>query len=198
MTHYFETPTSADDRFDVPMRLLEHDVTLASSRGVFSGAGLDLGTAVLLRTVTPPDGKTDVVDLGCGIGPITVALGLTCPQATITAVDVNARARDLTRVNAGRYGLTGRVRVVAPEDIDDGEEFDEIWSNPPIRVGKAALHDLLRLWLPRLRPHGVAFLVVARNLGADSLASWLVGQGWSVDRLGSAKGFRVLKVNRSI
>ena len=72
--------------------------------------------------------------------------------------------------------------------------YDEIWSNPPIRIGKAALHDLLRSWLPRLRPGGAARLVVARNLGADSLQRWLIDQGYACERAASAKGFRVLVV----
>jgi len=82
---------------------------------------------------------------------------------------------------------------VAPEAV-----FDTIWSNPPIRVGKAALHDLLGAWLPRLAPAGEAWLVVQRHLGADSLAVWLADQGWGeVEKVASAKGFRVLRVTAS-
>jgi 16S rRNA (guanine1207-N2)-methyltransferase len=73
--------------------------------------------------------------------------------------------------------------------------FTEIWSNPPIRIGKQALHDLLLTWLPRLAPGGRAVLVVGRNLGADSLHRWLEEQGHPTTRIGSAKGFRVLEVH---
>jgi 16S rRNA G1207 methylase RsmC len=75
--------------------------------------------------------------------------------------------------------------------------FAAIYSNPPVRVGKAALHDLLLKWLPRLKPGGRAYLVVQRNLGADSLATWLATQGYQVGRLKSKKGYRILEVYAS-
>lgn len=196
MSHYFETPRGTADTFRVPMRLWDAEVELESSRGVFSGSGLDVGTAVLLRSTTPPSGPVRLLDLGCGIGPITVALGLGNPEAAITAVDVNDRALALTRVNADRLGIGDRVRTARPGDVPAGESYDEIWSNPPIRIGKAALHDLLTTWLARLRPGGTARLVVARNLGADSLAMWLADEGWDCRRTASAKGFRVFAVRR--
>jgi 16S rRNA G1207 methylase RsmC len=83
-----------------------------------------------------------------------------------------------------------------PDAVDPSATYDEIWSNPPIRVGKAALHDLLLAWLPRLAPGGRAVLVVGKNLGADSLQRWLGEQGYPTERLASAKGFRVLQVTR--
>ena len=79
-----------------------------------------------------------------------------------------------------------------PEQV----RFTEIWSNPPIRVGKEELHALLDRWLGRLTDDGVAWLVVSRNLGADSLHRWLVERGWSAVRHASQKGYRVLRVNR--
>ena len=193
MSHYFETPSQRSEQA-VAMTLWGHDVTLASSRGVFSAGGLDLGTSVLLRTVPPPRSATRLLDLGCGIGPLTLALALECPGAHVTAVDVNDVAVDLTRRNAASAGVAQRVTACRPEQVDPSVTFDEIWSNPPIRIGKPALHELLLTWLPRLAPGGTARLVVARNLGADSLAAWLAGEGWTVTREGSAKGFRVLSV----
>ena len=74
--------------------------------------------------------------------------------------------------------------------------YDEIWSNPPIRIGKEALHTLLLTWLPRLAPDGRAVLVVGKHLGADSLQRWLGGEGFPTTRLGGAKGFRVLESRR--
>ena len=85
------------------------------------------------------------------------------------------------------------------QDIPDSVQFSTIWSNPPIRVGKDVLHDLLLTWLPRLVPGGEAWLVVSKNLGADSLATWMVENlpgGWDVRKEASAKGFRVLVVTK--
>jgi 16S rRNA G1207 methylase RsmC len=86
------------------------------------------------------------------------------------------------------------VRTLTPEQADPDARYDEIWSNPPIRIGKAALHELLLTWLPRLAPGGSARLVVGRNLGADSLQAWLVESGYRCERVASAKGFRVFSV----
>jgi 16S rRNA G1207 methylase RsmC len=86
---------------------------------------------------------------------------------------------------------------VLPDEVDADETYDAIWSNPPIRVGKEALHDLLLRWLPRLCDGGTATMVVGKNLGADSLARWLTSEGYPTTRLASAKGFRVLQAARS-
>jgi 16S rRNA (guanine1207-N2)-methyltransferase len=112
----------------------------------------------------------------------------------VWAVDVNSRARELTAENAQR--LEVGVTVAAPDGVPDDLSFAEIWSNPPTHVGKAELHALLSRWLPRLDPDGVAWLVINRHLGGDSLHTWLVGEGWAVERIASQKGFRVLRVTR--
>jgi len=196
MSHYFETPTGPEQRRSVGVRFWETDWTFTTANGVFSGDGLDLGTGVLLRTHSPAPGARRLLDLGCGYGPIAVGLAVACPEAQVDAVDVNTRALDLTRTNADAHGVGGRVNALLPDEVDPGVRYDEIWSNPPIRIGKEALHDLLLTWLARLTPTGVARLVVGRNLGADSLQRWLIDQGWSCERTASAKGFRVFEVTR--
>lgn len=194
MSHYFTTPEGPERRRSVGVRFWETDWTFTTANGVFSADGLDLGTAVLLRTHTPRPDAARLLDLGCGYGPIAVGLATACPGATVDAVDVNERALALTRDNADAHGVGGRVWALLPADADPDARYDEIWSNPPIRVGKAALHELLLTWLPRLAPGGVARLVVGKNLGADSLQRWLVEQGYACARTASAKGFRVFEV----
>lgn len=199
--HYFTArPASADERRTVAVRLADRDVTVETAGGVFSPGRVDLGTQVLLRSVPAlPDGARDVLDLGSGWGPVALTQALTAPQARVWAVDVNERSLDLVTRNARRLGLTG-VHAALPDDVPDDVRFDAIWSNPPIRVGKAALHELLLRWLPRLAPGASAWLVVQRNLGSDSLQAWLttaladVLPGATVTRAASAKGFRVLEV----
>lgn len=197
--HYFtaEPATPAQPR-EVEFSVAGRDYTLASAAGVFSAARLDPGTAVLLRKAELPahDATGPLLDIGCGFGPITCVLAGTAPAATVWAVDVNQRARDLTAANAARVGAADRVRVAAPDDVPADLAFTQIWSNPPIHIGKPELHELLRRWLPRLTPDGVAWLVVARHLGGDSLHRWLVEQGWQVERHASQKGYRVLRVTR--
>ena len=164
---------------------------------MFSAGRVDLGTALLLRKAPLPgaDATGTLLDLGCGYGPITITLALTAPKATVYATDVNRRALDLTRANAASAGA-GNVVVGEPTEIPDGVRFDQIWSNPPIRIGKSELHTLLETWLPRLAPGGTAWLVVARNLGADSLQEWLAAKGFPTHRHASGKGYRVLRVDQ--
>ena len=192
--HYFSArPASADERRLIRVTLAGRELSLEVAPGIFSPDHVDLGTQVLLRTVPAPVGR--VLDLGCGWGPIALAAALRSPDVTVTAVDVNERALDLAARNAAAAGVGDRVTVLAPAAVAPEAVFDTIWSNPPIRVGKAALHDLLGSWLPRLAPAGEAWLVVQRHLGADSLAVWLADQGWGeVEKVASAKGFRVLRV----
>ncbi|MGA8986602.1 class I SAM-dependent methyltransferase [Aeromicrobium sp.] len=190
--HYFDAaPSTPDRRHDVTTRIRGRDLTFTTAAGVFSHDGLDKATAVLLHASVPPDTGT-VLDLGCGWGPIACVLAL--GGATVWATDTNERARELTALNAQRLGAP--VTVAAPDDIPADLVFDEIWSNPPIRIGKQALHDLLLRWLPRLAPDGKARLVVGKNLGADSLQRWLGEQGWPTERVTSERGFRILEVRR--
>ena len=93
---------------------------------------------------------------------------------------------------AARPGL-GNVRCVTPGDPALPGRFGLIWSNPPIRIGKQALHELLAAWLGRLAPGGAAYLVVQRNLGSDSLQRWLAEAGWPADRVAARAGYRVLR-----
>jgi 16S rRNA (guanine1207-N2)-methyltransferase len=204
--HYFSAdPAGATRQRPVTFTAGGRDYEVTAGAGVFSAGRLDPGTAVLLHKAPlptdaaladgdPTSGRPALLDLGCGYGPITCVLADAAPGATVWAVDVNARARDLTRNNAAAIGAAERVRVCAPDEVPADLRFSEIWSNPPIRIGKEELHALLDRWLPRLRPDGTAWLVVARHLGGDSLQAWLQGQGWIVERHASQKGFRILRV----
>jgi 16S rRNA (guanine1207-N2)-methyltransferase len=198
--HYFaEQPAGVAAEQTVEFTVAGREYALAAAGGVFSAGRLDPGTAVLLRKapLPPADTRGPVLDLGCGYGPIACVLAVAAPAATVYAVDVNARARELAARNAEAVGAADRVRVAAPDDVPDTVRFAQIWSNPPIRIGKSELHALLRRWLPRLAPDGVAWLVVGRHLGADSLHRWLEEEGWRVGRHASQKGYRVLRVSRA-
>jgi 16S rRNA (guanine1207-N2)-methyltransferase len=192
--HYF------DDDPDAPSSPVLVDVTLPDTafvletdRGVFSRGHLDTATSMLLRADLPIAASGDLLDLGCGAGPIALTMARRSPDATVWAVDVNARALELCRRNAERNALPN-VRVVSPDDVPPEVMFATIWSNPPIRIGKAALHDLLDTWLARLDSDGSASLVVQKHLGADSLQRWLIELGYRCDRVGSKAGFRLLTV----
>ena len=166
---------------------------LATDTGVFSPGRLDPGTRLLLEESPAPPATGDLLDLGCGYGPIACVLAARSPGATVWAVDVNERALELCARNARAAGLEN-VHCVTPGDAAVPARLAAIWSNPPVRIGKDALHTLLGQWLARLGPGGDAYLVVGRNLGADSLHRWLAGQGWPVTRLAARSGYRLLQV----
>ncbi|OJV59517.1 MAG: 16S rRNA methyltransferase [Cellulomonas sp. 73-145] len=194
--HYFTArPSSAADRRTIEVELAGRTVAVQTAGGVFSPDHVDLGTRVLLRSVPTPPTSGDLLDLGCGWGPLALTLALQSPDAHVWAVDVNERALDLVRRNAAALGLQN-VTAVAPEAVPADVRFATVWSNPPVRVGKDELHALLQHWLTRLEPGGEAWLVVGRHLGADPLLRWLqeeLGPDVRTERSGSAKGFRVLR-----
>lgn len=194
--HYFTSTPDGDIRpRRIAVRLAGRDLEVTTAGGVFSPGHIDLGTRVLLDAVPDAPASGDVLDLGCGWGPIALTLALESPGARVWAVDVNQRALELVRRNCDELGITN-VNAVLPEDVPDEVRFATVWSNPPIRVGKAELHGLLERWLPRLETGSDAWLVVQRNLGSDSLQSWLSStfEGrLAVERISSAKGFRVLR-----
>ncbi|OZG64650.1 MFS transporter [Bifidobacterium hapali] len=212
--YFSANPESEDVRRTLTVTLQGHEVQVETSNGVFSGSRLDLGTSVLLREVPQLPQSGTFLDLGCGWGPVSLAMALASPSADVWAVDVNARALELTAANAGHNGCDHvyatqcddsgaplpQQSVAGCKTMPDDLVFDYIWSNPPIRVGKEALHTLLMTWLPRLKPQGgAAYLVVQKNLGADSLIPWLaqaLGDEYAVSKYHSAKGYRVIEVVR--
>jgi len=197
--HYFSAKPESElklRRFSVT--LAGREVELTTAGGIFSPERIDAGTQVLLGSIPKPPPGGNLLDLGCGWGPIALTLALESPNATVWAVDVNERALDLVRRNAAELGLTN-VNACLPADVPADVSFMTIWSNPPIRVGKNELHGLLERWLPRLEPGTDAWLVVQRNLGSDSLHRWLEGslpEDYSVIRASTSKGYRVLRVRR--
>jgi 16S rRNA (guanine1207-N2)-methyltransferase len=193
--YFSEQPSGTEARRTIKAQIWGRKLTLITASGVFAADRLDRGTAVLLRASPIPQGSPRILDLGCGYGPIALAIAVHCPGAFVDAVDVNERALALCRENAEALGVADQVRVLRPEQVEPDVRYDEIWSNPPIRIGKQSLHELLLSWLARLAPDGVARLVVGKNLGSDTLQQWLIEQGYACDRAASSKGFRVLVVH---
>jgi 16S rRNA (guanine1207-N2)-methyltransferase len=192
--HYFDPAPQAESK---PRTLHLHAgdlaIELQADRGVFGSRAIDLGTLTLLKEAPLPPLEGNLLDLGCGYGPIAIALARRSSAAKVWAVDVNERAIQLTRANAAA-AKTPNVLACLPDEVPAEVRFAAIYSNPPVRVGKGPLHDLLLRWLPSLAPGAPAYLVVQRNLGADSLASWLAAQRFEVQRLKSKKGYRILEV----
>jgi 16S rRNA (guanine1207-N2)-methyltransferase len=201
--HYFTAePASAAERRELRVTLAGREAIVATAPGIFCPDRVDIGTAVLLHEAPVPPPTGNLLDIGSGWGPIALSLGILSPQATIWALDVNQRALALARDNAKSLGIND-FHALTPDEVPSGIGFDAIWSNPPIRVGKPALHGLLMTWLPRLNPGAAAYLVVQKNLGSDSLQRWLATEleateagRYTVGRHATARGFRLLSIHR--
>lgn len=196
--HYFSNDSNAEFKpKSISVTLAGREASVLTAGSMFSPDHVDTGTKVLLENLelAPDDGN--ILDIGCGWGPIALSLAIARPEATVWAIDVNERALELTRKNAERLGLTN-VRAALPAEVPSDISFNGIWSNPPIRVGKEVLHEILQTWLPRMVVGGDAYLVVQKNLGSDSLLKWLQDTMTSFEssRLETAKSFRVLQVTR--
>jgi 16S rRNA G1207 methylase RsmC len=194
--HYFSAdPATPEERRSITVRLEGRDLTLTTAKGVYSPDRLDPGTAILLADAPDPSPTGNLLDIGCGWGPISITLALRSPGAHVWGVDVNRRSLDLARTNAAAVGVDN-ITFCEPDEVPGDLRFDTIWSNPPIHVGKAALHAILERWLPRLADGGVAHLVVQKHLGSDSLQKWISAQDWGLTctRLSSSKAFRILEV----
>jgi 16S rRNA (guanine1207-N2)-methyltransferase len=195
--HYFdEDPKVSSRPRQIQLALPDVTLDLTTDNGVFAADAVDTGTKLLLlEAAHPPKGAQRLLDLGSGYGPIALTVATRAPKATVWAVDVNARARKLCFENAAAAGLDN-VKVATPEQIGPGLHFDAIYSNPPIRIGKGRMRDLIRQWLPRLELDGHAELVIHKKLGSDSFAEWLEREGWNVERVRSRQGYRILSVRR--
>lgn len=200
LDHYFsQEPASKFEPKQIEIELAGQTLTVNTASGTFSPGRLDTGTEILISHIdlAPKDGA--ILDLGCGWGPITLALAMNSPQASIYGVDINPRSLALTKLNSESLNLTN-VQTMTPDQIPDSLEFSGIWSNPPIRIGKKELHGLLLKWLPRLSIGGEAYLVVQKNLGSDSLQRWLAAtmpNNFEVSRFTSERTYRIIKVRRS-
>ncbi len=190
--HYFTAdPSVPFERSTMQAQVWGRELRFVTGSGVFARGRIDVGTAALFRETEPPV-RGSILDLGCGYGAIGLAIAA-AGAAVVTGVDVNERAVLLANENASALGLADRFHATTPGQVPAEAAYDEIWSNPPIRIGKPALHTLLLTWFARLTPEGRAVLVVGKNLGGDSLQRWLIEQGHPTIRMASRKGFRVLE-----
>lgn len=194
--HYFSSDPAAPKKIvSLSIDVGGTQVRLDAASGTFSSGRLDSGTAVLLKESEhfPKDGN--VLDIGCGWGPIGISIAMLSPSTRVFGIDINQRSVEQSNLNSKLNNLTN-FTATKPEALDPDIKFSAIWSNPPIRVGKQVLHELMKTYIPRLEPGGKAVLVVSKNLGADSFQRWLQTQfpEASVTRLSTDKGYRVIQL----
>jgi 16S rRNA (guanine1207-N2)-methyltransferase len=189
--HYYSArPNSKQDERTVTAELCGEKLSFRTNAGVFSKKGIDFGSRLLIETVVLKE-KEHILDLGCGYGPIGIALAKANPTITVQMVDINERAVALVEENARRNDVAQQVRVKSSDGFDaiSGELFDMILCNPPIRMGKALIYRLFEQAKKHLHPSGSLWIVIRKQQGAASAKQELANFYESVEQVAQKKGY---------
>lgn len=192
--YYTNKPTSARDEKTWSYKLKGESFSFTTDRGVFSKGEVDFGSRFLIESFEMGDLPGDILDVGCGYGPIGLALGKTYQQGKVIMIDVNARACELAEKNAMRNKVD-RVEVRFTEEgmasLQDDERFVAVVTNPPIRAGKETVHDIYERAYRHLVKGGELWVVIQKKQGAPSTKGKLeelFGVG-NVETCGKKKGY---------
>ena len=195
MSHYFENDNNLESNIqDFKINFNDYLFTFSTDNGVFSKGKLDFGTNLLIQNVLKQNISGDVLDLGCGYGPIGIILKK-FQDINVDMIDVNKRAIHLTKMNAKKNN------VIVNAFLSDGfeninKEYDYIVSNPPIRVGKKILYGLLIDAKKHLKKDGEMFIVVRKEQGALSLIKDM-SVYYNVNTLDKEKGFLIISLKNN-
>lgn len=192
--HYFSNnPSSKSDRKKFEFTLKGHHFVFLSDRGVFSKNEVDFGSRLLVESFEVPDVEGNILDVGCGYGPIGLSLAKEYKERTIHMVDVNERALSLARENAGNNGVSN-VRIYQSSVYEQVEgRYAAILSNPPIRAGKQVVHDILEKAYDHLLPGGELWIVIQKKQGAPSAMNKLEEVFSEVEVVEKKKGYYIIK-----
>lgn len=192
--YYTKRPTVESDRQTIRTTLRGKPYTFITEAGVFSKREVDFGSRLLIETMDIPE-DAQVLDVGCGYGPIGLAAATLAKRGEVTMVDVNERAVGIAKENAERHGIRN-VRIVQSdlfEALEEEETFDAILTNPPIRAGKAVVHRIFEGACERLRPGGSLWVVIQKKQGAPSAFAKMEELFGNVREVTKDKGYRILR-----
>lgn len=196
MTHYFTDNSDLEqNRKEHSFRFFGHDYTFVTDNGVFAKGGVDYGSMVLLES-TVKEIRGSVLDLGCGYGTISIIVKGEQPSCSVTAVDVNPRAVELTALNAAKNHVEVETLVSDGFANLNGRMFDVILTNPPIRAGKKVIYRLFAESYDHLRENGMLFVVIRRQQGAESAVKELQRISGNCEVINRDRGYWVLKCVR--
>ena len=190
MSHYFENDTNvkSEEHF-IKVKIKNEKLNLIVDNGVFSKKGLDFGTRTLLETIDENNIKGNILDFGCGYGPIGIYLSKVT-DADIDMIDINKRAVSLAKKNAELN--KAKVNIFESDIYSNvSKKYDFIITNPPIRVGKKILYQILFGAKEYLNTNGKLWLVINKNQGAKSLVRDL-SEIYDVEVVTKNKGFYII------
>ncbi len=193
MSHYFENDknlVSEIKPFSITINNI--DFSFNTDNGVFSKGELDFGTYLLLKNVLKLELTGNVLDLGCGYGAIGIILKK-LNNINVTMSDINNRAIHLTKMNAKKNNVS--VSIINSDGYENiNDTFGYIISNPPIRVGKKKLYELLINSKDHLNENGKLIIVVRKEQGALSLIKDMKDY-YKVEVLDKDKGFMIIELS---
>ncbi|KWX88478.1 16S rRNA methyltransferase [Paenibacillus riograndensis] len=194
--YYSQQPDVRHDRRTIETVLRGKSLRFTSDAGVFSKGDIDYGSRVLIEAMEIPDGSA-VLDVGCGYGPIGISAAYLAPKGHVTLIDINSRAVELARENARNNGAHN-VTVMESDVLSavKGQKFDVIVTNPPIRAGKAVVHQIFEEAYDHLNEGGTLWVVIQKKQGAPSAAAKLESLFGDVEEVGKDKGYRIIKARK--
>ena len=199
MSHYFkDDPSLKSQEKEIKFKINDRDFSLISDRGVFSSKALDTGSQYFIETLLTQDLSGSGLDLGCGIGTISVVLKSFKPNLKLTLSDINERAVKLSQKNLNKYGFNDSKVIVSNLFEKLEQSFDFIYFNPPIRAGKKVIYDGFSQAYQNLAENGRLFIVIRRDLGAESAIKELRKSFQRVEVISKTKGYWVIKSQKTI
>ena len=190
MAQYFENDDTLKSNIQKSVAIINNkQFIFYTDHGVFSKKGLDFGTRTLLETIDPNQIHGKVLDFGCGYGPIGIYVAHES-NAEVHMIDVNRRSLELARKNVNTNHVNVQIYESNLYENVEGQ-FDYIISNPPIRVGKKILYQILEDAKQHLKPHGQLWIVIHKDQGAKTTMEFL-SQFYSVELKNKNKGFYVI------
>ena len=192
--YYTAEPSSASRPVETNFAFRGRELRFTTDAGVFSKGELDQGTRILLDALPDLGGAGTLLDLGCGWGAIGVSLASAYAGLQVTMADVNRRAVGLAGANAAANGVADRCRAVESDGFAalQGERFDAVVTNPPIRAGKATIYQMFADAKEHLNSGGSLYLVIRKQQGAESCIKYLKTLYAQVEKLDRSAGFWVI------
>lgn len=193
MSHYFTNDYVKSDKKKIKVKIKNKDYFFNVDNGVFSKSGLDFGTRTLLESLNLDEIHGDVLDFGCGYGPIGIYIADNT-DATVDMIDVNERSLALAKENIDINKVETHIfKSDVYENID--KKYDFIITNPPIRVGKKILYNILFGANNYLKDQGEMWLVVNKDQGAKSLLKDL-SEIYDTEVVRKNKGFYIIRAKK--
>ena len=194
--YYTREPESASRPAECTFAFRGKELRFTTDAGVFSRGELDTGTRLLLEAL-PENLHGDILDMGCGWGPIGISVKAVWPETAVTMTDVNLRALAHSRENAARNGAEAEILESDGFSALEGRSFDAVITNPPIRAGKQVIYRMFADARNHLKENGRLYLVIRKQQGAESAVKYLQTLYASVEKLDRSGGFWVIEARKN-